>query len=75
MTWNKTIVLLTNYSTAQYSFKLEMLNIESNPKAWFTCGDILGIFQKSVCWVIITSNLKEINNIISEKKKGSKVTQ
>ena len=49
-----------------------MLNIKSNPKAWFTCGDILGIFQKSVCWVIITSNLKEINNIISEKKKRFK---
>lgn len=50
-----------------------MLNIKSNPKAWFTCGDILGIFQKSVCWVIITSNLKEINNIISEKKKIQKL--
>lgn len=50
-----------------------MLNIKSNPKAWFTCGDILGIFQKSVCWVIITSNLKEINNIISEKKKVQKL--
>lgn len=50
-----------------------MLNIKSNPKAWFTCGDILGIFQKSVCWVIITSNLKEINNITSEKKKIQKL--
>lgn len=50
-----------------------MLNIKSNPKAWFTSGDILGIFQKSVCWVIITSNLKEINNIISEKKKIQKL--
>ena len=60
---------LTDYNSTQNSFTLRMLNIRSNHKAGFTWnGDILGIFQKFVCWVIFTSNLQEIINIISEKK-------